>query len=369
MSENAETDAEETNADGAAEDTTGDGATADDAADAPEAVIDAGVGAGGGRMREFVESEILARFGDGSARVGLGALEDGSVHSVEGDIVLTTDTHVVDPPVFPGGDIGELAISGTVNDLAMMGATDPIALTCGLIVEAGTPESLVTDVLDSMAAAADRVGVEISTGDTKVMGAGEIDRIAINTTGIGRVTGEPLQAARLEAGDRIVVSGPIGEHGLAVLSAREGFDFGGDLASDVAPVNDLVRAAMAAGTVRTATDPTRGGLAMALNEFASSADAGIAVEERAIPISEAASAAGEVLGIEPLDVANEGVAVFGVAPDDADAVVDALREAGAPDATIVGEVLTDHPGRVVLDTGIGRRYLAEPTGEQLPRIC
>ncbi|MFB6162344.1 MAG: hydrogenase expression/formation protein HypE, partial [Halococcoides sp.] len=360
---------EDATGDGTSEDATGDGTSEDATGDASGAVIDAGVGAGGGRMREFVESEILDRFGGGSATVGLDALEDGAVHALDGDIVLTTDTHVVDPPEFPGGDIGELAVSGTVNDLAVMGATDPTALTCGLIVEAGTPESLVTDVLDSMAAASDRVGVEITTGDTKVMGAGEIDRIAINTTGIGRVTGEPLQAARLEVGDRIVVSGPIGEHGLAVLSAREGFEFGGDLSSDVAPVNDLVAAALDAGTVHAATDPTRGGLSMALNEFAMAADVGISVEESAIPVSEAASAAGEVLGIEPLDVANEGVAVFGVAAGDGDAVVEALHDAGATDAAVVGEVVDEHTGRVVLDTGLGRRYLAEPTGEQLPRIC
>jgi len=330
-------------------------------------------GAGGGQMTELVDAVAVSQFADAAADVGLAALDDGSVQPIsdEHSVVVTTDSHVVTPLFFRGGDIGRLAVSGTVNDLAMMGATEPLALTSSLIIEAGTPQTTVERVTESMREACEEAGATVTTGDTKVMGSGEMDTLAINTTGVAVVPkGGHVPDAGLSVGDRLIVSGTVGDHGISLLSEREGFDFGGDLESDVQPVNDLVRAAMDAGEVTAMKDPTRGGLATVLNEMASKADVGIDVEERSVPVSGPVSSAGEVLGIEPFDVACEGVVVMGVASEDAADVLDALRDnPKGEDAAIVGEVVDDHTGQVVLDTGFGRRYLSPPEGEQLPRIC
>ncbi|WP_324663412.1 hydrogenase expression/formation protein HypE [Haloarcula sediminis] len=332
-------------------------------------------GSGTGKTREFLEESVLSRFGgdaDGDLAVGLGALDDGAVHELgDRSVVVTTDSHVVSPLSFPGGDIGRLAVAGTVNDLAVMGATEPLALTCSLVVEAGTSVDLLEGILDSMEAACEEAGCAVTTGDTKVMGSGEIDGIVINTTGVGVVPrGEHVPDAGISPGDALVLSGPVGDHGITLLAEREGFDIDGDLESDVAPVNDAVAAALDAGTVTAMKDPTRGGLATALNEMVRKAGVGATVDETAIPVRDSVAAAGELLGIDPFDVANEGKVVFGVDAADADAVVEAIRttQMGA-DAAVIGEVTEDNAGRVVLDTGFGRRYLSEPEGEQLPRIC
>jgi hydrogenase expression/formation protein HypE len=343
-------------------------------------VVTTAHGAGGGRMRELVDDLVVSRFDGGtdtpSAGVGLSALDDGAalpVPDVGGDasVVTTTDSHVVKPLEFPGGDIGRLAVSGTVNDLAVMGATEPLALTCALLVEEGTDRALLDRVMGSLEAACAAAGVEVVTGDTKVLPSGDLDTLAVNTTGVGVVpTGEHVSDAGLRPGDKIVVSGTVGDHGIALLSEREGFDVAGDLASDVAPLNGLVAAAMDAGRVTAMKDPTRGGFATAVTEMAEKAGVGATVRERDVPVADAVAAAGELLGIDPLDVANEGVVVFGVAPEDADDVVAALRDhPEGRDAAVVGEATADHAGRVVLDTGLGRRYLTEPDGEQYPRIC
>ena len=333
-------------------------------------------GSGAGKTREFIEDSICSRFADGDGTgdlaVGLGALDDGAVHELgDQSVVVTTDSHVVSPLSFPGGDIGRLAVSGTVNDLAVMGATDPLSLTCSLVVEAGTSVDLLEEILDSMQAACEAADCAITTGDTKVMGSGEVDGIVINTTGVGVVPrGEHVPDAGLSPGDKLVLSGPVGDHGITLLAEREGFDIDGDLTSDVAPINDVVDAALDAGTVTAMKDPTRGGLATALNEMVRKADVGATVDETAIPVRESVAATGELLGIDPFDVANEGKVVFGVDAADAEAVVEAIRstERGT-DAAVIGEVTADNAGRVVLDTGFGRRYLSEPEGEQLPRIC
>jgi hydrogenase expression/formation protein HypE len=342
--------------------------------DTDEEVITEAHGAGGGQMRELIEDLAVSRFEDGDADVPLEALDDGSVQRLEnggGSLVVTTDSHVVKPQFFRGGDIGRLAVSGTVNDLAMMGATKPVALTCSLIVEAGTPVNTVERVMESMRETSEEAGAPITTGDTKVMGSGEIDTIAINTTGVGIVPqGGHVPDAGLSPGDKLIVTGTVGDHGISLLSEREGFDFEGDLESDVAPVNELVRVAMEAGEVTAMKDPTRGGLATSLNEMASKGEVGIEMDERAIPISGAVASAGEVLGIEPLNVANEGKVVMGVDSDDAEAVLETLQaHPQGEEAAIVGEAVEDHAGRVILDTGFGNRYLTEPEGEQLPRIC
>ena len=333
-------------------------------------------GAGTGTTRQFLEDSILSRFAQNGAgddlAVGLAALDDGAVHDLDDrSVVVTTDSHVVSPLSFPGGDIGRLAVAGTVNDLAVMGATEPLSLTCSLIVEAGTPVELLADILDSMEATCEAAGCAITTGDTKVMGSGEVDGVVINTTGVGVIPqGWHVPDAGLSPGDKLVLSGAVGDHGITLLAEREGFDIEGELRSDVAAVNDAVAAALDAGTITAMKDPTRGGLATALNEMATKGDVGLVVDEPAVPVHDAVSAAGELLGIDPFDVANEGKVVFGVDAADADAVVDALQATSVgSDAAVIGEVTDDHAGRVVLDTGFGRRYLSEPEGEQLPRIC
>jgi hydrogenase expression/formation protein HypE len=341
-----------------------------------KSVISLAHGAGGRQMRELLSELVLTRFDQETPEggVGLAELDDGAALPLDdGDdsVVVTTDSHVVTPLQFPGGDIGRLAVAGTVNDLAVMGATRPLALTCSLIVEEGTDRALLESVLDSMQATCEEAGCQVVTGDTKVMGSGEIDTLAINTTGVGVVpAGGHVPDAGLSPGDAIVVSGSVGDHGIALLSEREGFEFGGDLRSDVAPLNRLVEAALDAGRVTAMKDPTRGGLAGALNEMAQKAEVGIDLEESAIPVDGNVASAGEVLGIDPLSVANEGVVVFGVDAADAEAVVEAIADLPVgTDAAVVGTVTGEHPGRVVVDTGFGRRYLSEPEGEQLPRIC
>lgn len=340
-------------------------------------VITPAHGAGGKRMRELVDNLVVSRARTGEdveGLIGLSALDDGAVLPFgdgENAVVVTTDSHVVTPLEFPGGDIGRLSIAGTVNDLAVMGATKPMGLTVSLIVEEGTPVALLERITDSMLRTCEEADCHVVAGDTKVMGSGEVDTLVVNTAAVGVIpTASAVSDAGLSPGDRIIVSGTLGDHGISLLSAREGFDFRGDLKSDVGPVNRLIESAMAAGRITAMKDPTRGGFATALNEMADKAGVGIELDERSIPIKGSVESAGEVLGIDPLSVANEGKVVFGVAEADAEAVLDAIRahENGA-DAAIVGRVTDEHVGRVVMDTGIGRRYLSEPEGEQLPRIC
>lgn len=336
--------------------------------------VTAAHGAGTERTRELLDRVVTDRFGDGDATVGLAALDDGAVLA-DGETVVTTDSHVVDPIEFPGGDIGRLAVSGTVNDLAAMGATEDLTLSCALVIEAGTPVETIDRVTRSMAEAAAAADATIRTGDTKVMR--DVDGLVVTTTGVGR-TPEPLAADRLEPGDRLVVTGPVGDHGVALLAAREGFEFASPLESDVRPVADLVAAAREAGRVKTATDPTRGGLAAAANELADASDVGVTLDDRAIPVTEATAGGADVLGLDPYTVACEGRMVLGVAAEDAERVCDRLREEVGGDAdgdtpddgpAVIGTAVEGHPGRVVLDTGIGERYLTVPTGERVPRIC
>jgi hydrogenase expression/formation protein HypE len=299
-------------------------------------------------------------------------MDDGAAFRMgDGWLIFTTDSHVIHPVFFPGGDIGRLAVSGTVNDLAMMGAIDVLGLSCGVIVEEGFPRESLERIRDSMQAACREAGTAIVTGDTKVMGRGEIDGVVLNTTGIG-VTKQLVRDSGLQPDDVLIVSGTVGDHGLAVMAARHALSLEGELASDVAPVNGLVRAALAAGgqAVVAMKDPTRGGLASALHEMAEKSRVGILLDEREVPVSDQVRAAGELLGIDPLHVANEGKVIFGVRPDAAPRVLEALRAHPlGRAAAIVGRCLAGRPGSLVLDTGFGRRLLTEPEGEPLPRIC
>jgi hydrogenase expression/formation protein HypE len=332
-------------------------------------------GAGGRAMRELIAELFVSAFGNGDAPgegIGLAAMDDGAAIPLAGGfLVLTTDSHVVQPPFFPGGDIGRLAIAGTVNDLAMMGATEPLGLTLSLLLEEGFPRADLERVRASIVETCREAGTAVVTGDTKVLGRGELDGIALNTTGVAfahRVVGD----AGLSPGDRIVVTGTMGDHGLAVMARRHALELEGDLRSDVAPLNGLVRAVLAAGDggVVAMKDPTRGGLASALHEMAGKSGVGILLEEGAVPVRREVRAAAEMLGIDPLIVANEGKAVLGVRPAALAAVLAAL--AAHPlgrDAAVVGTCVAERPGSIVLDTGFGRRLLTEPEGEPLPRIC
>jgi len=328
-------------------------------------------GAGGELMGKLLSERILPRFKlRAVGPIGLDALDDGAVLSLPpGQVVVTTDSHVVKPAFFPGGDIGRLAACGTVNDLAVMGAK-PIAMTLGLILEEGFPLSDLDRVLDSVAEVLAELSVALVAGDTKVMGKGELDGIVINTTGIG-VAERPVSDAGLSPGDVIIVTGPVGDHGFALLAAREDFGLESDLKSDVAPVWPLVEKALAVGGVTAMKDPTRGGLAAALNEMARKAGVGIEVREADIPIRETVRGLSGLLGISPLEVACEGRALIGVAPDRAEQVLSALREHPlGREAAIIGRAIEDYPGKVVLDTGVGgRRFLEMPLGDPVPRIC
>jgi hydrogenase expression/formation protein HypE len=327
-------------------------------------------GAGGRAMRMLIESvfvEGLAAQVDG---VGLAAMDDGAALRV-GDqwLILTTDSHVVQPRFFPGGDIGRLAISGTVNDLAMMGATEPLGLTCAVVLEEGFPFAELERIRDSMKAAAAEAGARVVTGDTKVMRKGELDGIVLNTTGVA-LTSTLVRDCGLRPGDRILVTGSLGDHGFAVLAARHQLDLQGDLRSDVAPINGVVRLALRAGGVTALKDPTRGGVASTLHELAAKSGVGILLDESALPVHGEVRAAAELLGIDPLHVANEGKAVIGVRPEFAERVLGAVREHPlGREAAIVGTCLSDWKGKVILDTGFGKRLVAEIEGEPMPRIC
>lgn len=333
-------------------------------------------GAGGRAMRRLIQEAFLHAFETDpespAGLVGVAAMDDGGAVRV-GDqwLVMTTDSHVIQPPFFPGGDIGRLAVCGTVNDLAMMGATEILGLTCSVILEEGFPRADLERILASMRAACDEAGAIVLTGDTKVMGRGEIDGIVINTAGFA-LTPRLVRDATLRAGDRVIVTGTLGDHGMAVMATRHGLALEADLKSDVAPLNGLIRAVLtgAPGAITAMKDPTRGGAASALHEMASKSGVGILLDEAALPVRDAARGVSELVGIDPLLVANEGKALLGVRGDSVSRVLGLLRAhpLGA-DAAVIGVCTEDRPGMVVLDTGIGRRLLAEPEGELLPRIC
>ncbi|HET6635549.1 MAG TPA: hydrogenase expression/formation protein HypE [Streptomyces sp.] len=335
--------------------------------DQPRIVM--GHGGGGTLSGELIRHVFAPAFG-GPA---LDALPDSAVLTLGGArLAFSTDSFVVRPLFFPGGSIGDLAVNGTVNDLAMSGARAAY-LSCGFILEEGVETELLGRVADALGSAARTAGVQVATGDTKVVESGHGDGIYINTAGIGLVPdGVDIRPTRAEPGDVIIVSGAIGEHGVAVLSKREGLEFGTGVRSDCAPLGGLVEAMLAVTPdLHVLRDPTRGGLAAALNEIAESAGVGVSVQESTVPVPEEVANACSMLGLDPWYVANEGKLVAFVPRAQADAVLEAMRAhpLGAA-AAVVGECVEEHPGMVVARTGLGgTRVVDLPLGEQLPRIC
>ena len=330
-----------------------------------------GHGGGGKLTGELIEHLFLPAFG---AAASAATPTDSAVLDL-GDgtrLAFTTDSYVVQPLFFPGGNIGELAVYGTVNDLAMSGAT-PIALSTGFILEEGLEIDLLGRIATAMGAAAAHAGVQLVTGDTKVVEQGHGDGLYVNTAGVGLIPeGVDLSPRHIRPGDAVVVSGEIGLHGVAVLSVREGLEFGTEIRSDTAPLHDVVSAILGASSgTRVLRDLTRGGLAASLCELAAAAEAGIEYRERDLPVPEPVRAACGFLGLDPIHVANEGKLVAIVPADDVDDVIAAMQatDMGA-DATLIGEVVEDHPGTVVARTALGAgRIIDLPLGEQLPRIC
>ena len=328
-----------------------------------------GHGSGGKLMSRLIEGMFLPAF-DNPA---LAALDDQAVLALEGGrLAFTTDSYVVTPIFFPGGDIGELAVNGTVNDLAMAGATARY-LSLAMILEEGLALGELQQVVDSIRAAALRAGVQVVTGDTKVVGRGSGDKIFINTSGLGIIAPEvKLSSARVAPGDAVLLSGPIGDHGIAILSTRQGLRFDGELRSDTAPLGGLVAAMLAASTeIHALRDPTRGGLAASLVEIAARRGLGMEIDENAIAVRDTVRGACEMLGLDPLLVANEGKLVAFV-PEPASApVLAAMRNHRlGQEAARIGTVTAAHPGLVLLRTPIGGdRILDLPFGEALPRIC
>jgi hydrogenase expression/formation protein HypE len=329
--------------------------------------IQMGHGGGGAMSAELVEHLFRPAFG------GQAELTDSAVLDVGGTrLAFSTDSYVVRPLFFPGGSIGDLAVNGTVNDLAMSGAR-PLALSTAFIVEEGMALADLGRVADALGAAARAAGVALVTGDTKVVDAGHGDQVYVNTAGIGLVReGADIRPGRARPGDVVIVSGDVGRHGVAVLSCREGLEFGTGVRSDTAPLHRLVGAVLDTGAdVHVLRDPTRGGLAAALNEIARSAGVGVDLVERRVPVPPAVADACALLGLDPFYVANEGVLVAFVAPEDADAALAAMHgTAEGAGAVAIGTVVAQHPGMVVARTGLGgTRVVDLPAGEQLPRIC
>ncbi len=293
--------------------------------------------------------------------------------SVDGArLAFSTDSYVISPIFFPGGDIGTLAVHGTVNDLAMCGAR-PLYLSVGFILEEGMPVQDFWRIVQSMRQAADAAGVQLVTGDTKVVDRGKADQIFINTSGVGVVPeGVNIHPARARPGDKILLNGPIAVHGIAIMSVREGLEFETEISSDTASLAGLVETILAAGKdIHVLRDPTRGGVTSALSEIAQSADVGMFLDEAAIPITEEVKGACEILGLDPLYVANEGKLLAIVPPGEAGAVLAAMRSHPlAKAAAIIGEVTAEHPGFVLMRTRVGgTRVVDMLSGEQLPRIC
>ncbi len=324
----------------------------------------------GGKISHAMFSEVILPLFNSPE---LARQDDGAVFDVpKGKMAFSTDSYVVDPIFFPGGDIGELAVNGTVNDVAMCGAV-PLYISVGLIIEEGLALKDLKTILESMAVAAKKAGVSIVTGDTKVVPRGKADKIFINTSGVGVIPdGVDVSGDRAKPGDKVIVSGTIADHGITILSEREGLKFDSDVRTDSAPLNHMVKAVIDSKCeIHVLRDPTRGGLGTTLNEIAAQSDVGIRLFEDKLPVRGAVQGTCELLGFDPLYVANEGKLIAIVPEKDADQVLEIIKkDEFGKDAVIVGEVRDEDRGRVILETLIGGTRIVDMlTGEQLPRIC
>jgi hydrogenase expression/formation protein HypE len=334
----------------------------------PRDMIVLGHGSGGKLSHDLINRLFLPELGKAAPR----ALDDAAVININGQrLAMTTDSHVVSPLFFHGGDIGRLAICGTVNDLAMVGAK-PYALTCGFVVEEGLSFEILQRVVQSMRDSAAEAGVFIAAGDTKVVQRGGADKLFINTSGVGLVERDiDISGANAKVGDVLIVSGTLGDHGIAVMSAREDLGFTTDLQSDVAPLNHLVRDMLEAGEVHVLRDPTRGGLATTLNEIAKQSNVVIELQDQQIPVKQQVRAACEMLGFDPLYVANEGKLIAFVKADDAEKILRVMKQNPyGREAVVIGKVIDQGKSQVRLKTAIGGTRLVDMLpGEMLPRIC
>lgn len=340
-------------------------------------------GAGGTVMGDMIKNHIVKYLGGSNSEIPLEALDDSAVVD---NIVLKSDSHAVKPLFFPGGDIGRLSIAGTVNDISMIGA-QPIALTCGMILEEGLPIKDLDKILVGMEQACKEAGVYVVTGDTKVIEKSGFGGCLINTSGIGKRS-ESLENnisevkkhrsfesrwlldSNVREGDKLIISGTVGDHGVTVLSAQEGYNFGSNIVSDVAPLNKTIKKLLDVGGIVAMKDPTRGGLSNSLNEWSQKSNVGLMVHESNIPVRGDVKAACEMLGLDPLEIGNEGKVLIGVVPQKAEEVLSVLKETKyGKNAQIIGEATCDFT-EVVLETVVGgKRILAPPVGDPVPRIC
>ena len=324
----------------------------------------------GGKISHSLTTDLLLPVFDNPI---LADLHDGAVFEINGQrLAFSTDSYTVDPIFFPGGNIGDLAINGTVNDISMCGAS-PLYLSVGLIIEEGFAVRDLEKIVKQMGAAAEIAGITVVTGDTKVVPKGAVDKIFINTSGVGLISeGVRVGSTRGRVGDRIILSGTIADHGVTILTQREGLTFESNVASDSAPLNHMVADMLAVSrNIHVLRDPTRGGVGTALNEIAQKSGVGIKIFEEKIPLKNEVAGICELLGFDPLYLANEGKLMAFVAPDSAEAVLKAVRTSPyGKDAVMIGEVTDENAGRVVLETRIGGERIVDMlTGEQLPRIC
>jgi hydrogenase expression/formation protein HypE len=341
--------------------------------DMSDEVVKLSHGAGGSTEDTLIHELFLKLFEKRQARDGiaLDALDDGaSIRVGDYEIIVTTDGHTVDPIFFPGGDLGRLAACGAINDTAVMGA-EPVALLDSIIVEEGFPMEDLKRIVSSMNEAAKEADVAIIAGDFKVMPKGSLDGMIISTTGVGILKGKRILDSNAEPRDKVIITGTIGDHGISLMSKREGLSFETELVSDVSPIHETVRAGIEAGDVKAMKDCTRGGLAMALNDIASKSEVSIWLDSGSIPVKQSVQAASDMLGLDPLEVTCEGKAVMVVSADDADSILEAVKSTKyGKDACIIGEVKEERPGMVLLRTVVGgTRILRKPLSEPIPRVC
>lgn len=334
-------------------------------------------------MGDLIKNHVVAHLGGSNAEVPLEALDDSAVVD---NIVVKSDSHAVKPLFFAGGDIGRLAVAGTVNDIAMIGA-EPMALTCGMVLEEGLPIDDLDRILDSMKQACEEAGVYVVTGDTKVIEKSGFGGCIINTSGIGKRS-KALESnisevkkyrsfnsrwvldSNVRAGDKLIISGTVGDHGITILSAQEGYNFGSNIKSDVTPLNKVIKKLLEVGGIVAMKDPTRGGLSNSLNEWRQKSKVGLMISEQKVPVRGDVRAACEMLGLDPMEIGNEGKVLIGVVPQKAEQVLAVLKETKeGKDAQIIGEATNDF-SEVVLETVVGgKRIIAPPVGDPVPRIC